>query len=156
MITKLTWSAILSIVMIPSLAIGFVDPLEGLPLLVLGLALGATVRLLSKVHFPRFTWISVVATAVFTVALLVFASLNWAAIMADQMPEGTAPNVLNDGPLILGGMPVLILFMWVQRLVVLVMVAGLIMYTMKLFRARKAAILASGGAPPVTDNHSTN
>ena len=151
MITKLTWSAILSIVMIPLLAIGFVDPLEGLPLLVIGIALGVTVRLLSRVHFPRFTWISVVAAAVFTVALLVFASLNWAAMMAEQMPEGTAPNVLNNGPLI-GGLPVLILFMWVQRLVILVMVASLIMYTVKLFKARKAAKLAQVSAVPPVEN----
>lgn len=151
MITKLTWSAILSILMIPLLAIGFVDPLEGLPLLVLGLALGATVRLLSRVRFPRFTWISVVATAVVTVALLVFASLNWAAMMAEQAPDGTVPNVLNNGPLI-GDVPVLILFMWVQRLVILVMVASLIMYTVKIFKARKAAKLALAGTVPPAEN----
>ncbi len=151
MITKLTWSAILSIVMIPLLAIGFVDPLEGLPLLVIGLALGVTVRLLSRMRFPRFTWITVVVAAVFTVALLVFASLNWAAMMAEQAPGDTVMNPLNNGPLI-GDVPVLILFMWVQRLVILVMVAGLVMYTVKIFRARKTAKLAQVSPPPSTEN----
>lgn len=153
--TRLTWAAVLSIIMIPLLAIGWIDPLEGLPLLVIGIALGVTVRLLSKVRFPRFTWVSFVVVAVLMVGLLTFASINWALIMADQVPEGTAPNVLNNGPLI-GEIPILILLMWVQRAAVLVMVAGLIVYTVKIFRARKAAKLSQVSPPPAPVNNSTN
>lgn len=56
--TRLTWAAVLSIVLIPMLAIGWLDPLEGLPLVVLGTVLVVAVRLLSKVRIPKFTWIS--------------------------------------------------------------------------------------------------
>lgn len=136
MTTRLTWAAVLSIVMIPLLAIGFLDPLEGLPFLVLGLGLAVTVRLLSKVRFPRIAWISVLAVAVLMSLTLGFAI---AESMPQNQPTGdTVGNPLMTG-IMLGPIPVAFALLWLSRLAEIVMVVGLVMYTVKLFKARATA-----------------
>lgn len=130
---RLTWAAVLSIVSIPLLAIGFLDPLEGLPFLVIGLALFFSVRLLSKVRIPRLTWITIVIVAVLMAATLAIAIADSGPAPADE----TVVNPMMRG-IMIGEVPLLIVFMWIARLAELPMVAGLIVYTVKIFRARTA------------------
>ena len=131
--TRLTWAAVLSIVLIPMLAIGWLDPLEGLPLVVLGTVLVVAVRLLSKVRIPKFTWITIVVVAVLMAATLAIAITQSAPAPADE----TVVNPTMRG-IMIGEVPLLIVVMWLARLAELPMIAGLIVYTVKIFRARKA------------------
>ena len=134
MTARLTWAAILSIVMIPMLAVGFLDPLEGIVALVPGLLIGLAVRLLSKVKFPRFTWISVVVVAALMVTVL--------ALVIWQIPQTTTndPNAtVVNGELMVGGMPIAAILMWIARVAEIVMVAGLVLYTVRICQALIAA-----------------
>lgn len=137
---RLTWAAVLSIVIIPLLALGLLDPLEGLPLLVLGLGLGVTVRLVSRVRIPRFTWISsTIAFSLMAGTLAVAIAQSLARPMRET--EATVANPMLEG-FTVGGVPVLILLLWLARLANLVMIAGLIVYSVKIFGARRRAKLA--------------
>jgi hypothetical protein len=122
--------------MIPLLTIGFLDPLEGLPLLVVGLALAVTVRLLSRVRFPRITWISVLVVAVLMSLTLGFA-------IAESMPQTQPTGDTVGNPLMneimLGSLPVVLILLWLSRAAEVVMVVGLVVYSVKLFTARSAA-----------------
>ena len=141
MTTRLTWSAVLSIILIPMLAIGWLDPLEGLPLVVLGIALLVTVRLLLKVRMPKITWSSLVVVAGIMILTVTLAALQWPLIMAAmETPDTntTAPNPLSEG-FTLFGIPIVILLLWLARAADVVMVAGLIVYSVRIFQARKAS-----------------
>lgn len=135
---RLTWAATLSIVMIPLLAVGWLDPLEGLPLLIIGVALGVTVRLLSRVTFPRFTWVSFVIVAGLMIATVTLAMLQWPMVMQAQETDVTVGNPLAEG-FTIAGIPIVGLLLWLARLADLVMVAGLVVYTIKIFKARRAS-----------------
>ena len=141
MTTRLTWAAVLSIILIPMLAIGWLDPLEGLPLVVLGIALLVTVRLLSKVRMPKITWISLVVVAGIMILAVTLALLQGPMIMAameNAQPDATVPNPLTEG-FNLFGIPVVIALLWLARAADLVMVAGLIVYSVRIFQARKSS-----------------
>lgn len=138
MVARLTWAAILSIVMIPMLAIGWLDPLEGLPALVIGIALAIAVRTLSKVSIPKFTWISFVVVAAIMVLTITLAVLQSSMIMAAQEAGDTAVNPLADG-FVVAGVPLVNLLLWVGRAANVVMVAGLIIYSVRVFRALGSA-----------------
>ena len=141
MTTRLTWAAVLSIILIPMLAIGWLDPLEGLPLVVLGIALLVTVRMLSKVRKPKITWISLVVVAGIMILTVTLALLQGPMIMAameNAQPDATVPNPLTGG-FNLFGIPVVIALLWVARAADLVMVAGLIVYSVRIFQARKSS-----------------
>lgn len=138
MITRLTWAAILSIVMIPLLAIGWLDPLEGLPGVVIGTGLAVAVRLLSKVRIPKWTWISYVVVAALMILAIVLASLQWPMMMAAQQASDTVANPMA-GALVVGGVPIVIVLLWISRAADLAMVAGLIYYAVLVFRALKDA-----------------
>lgn len=138
MITRLTWASILSIVLIPLLAIGWLDPLEGLPAVVLGTGLGVAVRLLSKVRIPKFTWISYVVAAGLMILLLVIVIVQGQMMMATQQTGNTVMNPIS-GEFAIGGMPVAILLLWAARIADVVMVAGLIYYSVLVCKALAAA-----------------
>lgn len=138
MVTRLTWAAIASIVMIPLLAIGWIDPLEGLPALVLGIGLAVTARLLSRVRIPKFTWIPFVVVAALMIATLTLVIVQGSQMMADQRGNDTVSNPMA-GELVFGGLPIGTVMLWLERLAVLVMVAGLIYYTVLLIRALRSA-----------------
>ena len=141
MTTRLTWSAVLSIILIPMLAIGWLDPLEGLPLVVLGIALLVTVRLLSKVRMPKITWISLIVIAGIMILNVTLAALQWPLIMAAMESaenDATVGNALTEGFAVFG-IPIVNALLWVARAADLVMVAGLIVYSVRIFQARKAS-----------------
>ena len=133
--TRLTWAAVLSIVLIPMLAIGWLDPLEGLPLVVLGTVFVVAVRLLSKVRIPKFTWISYAVVAGLMIVTLTIAMIQWPLSMAQQVEGETVMNPLMNGPTI-AGIPIMIMTMWMARVADLVLAAGLIFYSVKVFSAR--------------------
>lgn len=142
--TKLTWAAVLSIVMIPLLSFGLLDPLEGLPLLILGLGIAVTVRLLSRVRLPRFTWVSfTVAASLMAVTLGIAIAQSFASPIRET--ETTVANPMAEG-LMIGGMPVLILLLWIARFANLVMIAGLVIYSVRIFRARAATTPADSSS----------
>lgn len=126
MTTRLTWAAVLSIVLIPLLAVGLVDPLEGFPFLLVGLGLVAAVRLLSHVRIPKVAWIPA-AIAVALMAVILALSF-FAPRATDGVDQATNPTLLL-GPVLL----------WSQRLVIIVMVAGLILYAVRVVTALRVA-----------------
>lgn len=126
----------LSIVLIPLLAIGWLDPLEGLPLVVLGTALVVTVRLLSRVRIPRLTWTTYTVVAVFMTATIGVAIAESPAVTGQADP--TVENPMASA-IMIGGIPLLVVLMWVARVAILPMVAGLIVYTRRIIKARSAA-----------------
>lgn len=137
--TKLTWAAALSILMTPLISIGLLDPLEGIVLLIPGIILGAIVRILSQVKFPRFTWISFTAALVLMAATIGVAIID-AAPRANTGSDSTVENPLMQGVMI-GEIPLLIIMLWIARLANLIMVAGLIFYSVKIFRTRSSSTL---------------
>jgi hypothetical protein len=134
MITRLTWAAILSIVMIPLMAIGWLDPLEGLPALVLAIGLGVAVRRLSKVRIPKFTWIPFVVTAALMSVTLIVVIVQGSVMMAAQQGSDTVANPMMT-EFMLGGVPVAMVLLWASRLADLVLVAGMIYYSVQVWRA---------------------
>lgn len=138
MVTRLTWAAILSIVMIPLLAIGWIDPLEGLPALVLGIGLAVTARLLSRVRIPKFTWISFVIVGALMTTTLILVIVQGSLMMAEQQGGDTAANpMMNE--FVVGGLPIAMVMLWVSRFAVIGMVAGLIYFAVRVIRALKSA-----------------
>lgn len=139
--TRLTWAAVLSIVMIPVLAIGWLDPLEGLPLVIVGIGFGVAVRLLSKVPIPRFTWISFLVVAGVMTVTIVVAALQWAALSTTESVSASATNPIATIPLVA-------VLLWISRLADLVMVVGLVLYSVRIFQARRALGTASNPTTP--------
>ena len=138
--TRLTWAAVLSIVMIPVLAIGWLDPLEGLPLVIVGIGFGVAVRLLSKVPIPRFTWISFVAVATLMTITIVAVAIGGAILAAQPVGDtGVNPTL---------AFPIAAVLLWVSRLADLVMVVGLVLYSVRIFQARRALNTASQPTTP--------
>lgn len=132
--SRLVWALVLSILTIPLLALGWLDPLEGLPLVIGGLACFVAARVLSKVPYPKITWIPVAVVAGLMVATLVVASLQWPLMMAAREEGATVANPLTQGFQV-GGVPVVLVMLWVSRVAILVMVAGLIVYAVRVGRA---------------------
>jgi hypothetical protein len=126
MITRLTWAAVLSIALIPPLTLGFLDPLEGLPALVLGLGLGVAVRLMSRMRIPKISWIPVVVVAGLWVVTLAMAALS---------PRESGDAASNP----VTGMPIQVIAMWLARFADVVMVAGLVYYAVLVCRALRLA-----------------
>ena len=124
--TKLTWTAALSIPTIPALALGLTDPLEGLPLLAGGIALLVVVRVLSRVRMPKLASISLGISFAMIAGMMLILLL--ASDPSSVMVENAdAKNVAAFSVLMM---------MWPQRISTIVMAAGLIVYTVRLFRVR--------------------
>ena len=124
---RLIASLILGIVTLPVLFVGLIDPLEGGIALLLALALGVGVRLLSAVPLPRLTWISMLATIGVGTLALVLALVQMPSEAVQEVgPEATAPNPLSAGVRLL---------VWVYRLGVLVVLVGGVVYLVRIGRA---------------------
>lgn len=66
--------AVVAVVMVPFLALGLLDPLEGGMALLVALGLGLAAWALSLVPVPRFAWVPALAAVVLGVAALVVAA----------------------------------------------------------------------------------
>lgn len=118
---RLKWAAWLSIAVIPLLGIGLLDPLEGLGALLLGIALGAVVRVLSKERFPKLAWISFVVALTFLALAIGLAISELLGAPTDDTSQAGISTVV-------------IVTLWLGRLAELPMIAGLVIYTVRLFR----------------------
>lgn len=123
--TNLTVSIVLAIVMLIVLSVGLLDPLEGLLALILGVVLAVAARLLSKLSFPKLAWIS------FTVAAGILAIVLGFALFVK--PENTMAEA--GTPLSL----TLVIALWLSRVAIIVMDVGIVIYIVRLFKARQAA-----------------
>lgn len=129
--SRLVASLILGIITLPVIVIGLIDPLEGGLALLVAVGLGVAVRLLSGVPLPRLAWISMLATVgvgILVLVLVIFAVPS--ETVQEVGPEATAPNPLNAGARIL---------LWIYRLGVLLVLAGGVVYLMRIAQALRVA-----------------
>lgn len=127
---RIVISLILGVIALPVTAIGLIDPLEGGIALLIAIGLGVAVRLISGVTVPPMTWIPVVATVAIGLLALVLAIIGMPSDVGQETgPEASAPNPL--------GGPVRIL-VWVYRLGVLAVLAGVVVYLVRIGSALRA------------------
>lgn len=120
--TRRIVAIVLAIIAVPVLVVGLIDPLEGGIALLAGIALGVVVWALARVPLPKLLWISLIAT----VALGAL-TLGLAFVLA---PQESGPGA--GGNPIAGG---LIALLWLWRAGVVVVLAGAILYLVRLFRS---------------------
>lgn len=120
-------SLILSAPLILLVLLGLIDPLEGGLSLLMALALLVAVRYLSGVALPRFTWLSLAVTLALGLLVLVLVIATGPA-PAEQAVGATAPNPVSVGVRLLA---------WVYRLSVVVTLAGVIAYVVRIARAQR-------------------
>lgn len=120
--TRRIIAIVLAFVAIPLLVFGLIDPLEGGIVLLGAVVLGAIVWAVARVPLPKLLWISLIAT----VALGAL-TLGLAFVLA---PQESGPGA--GGNPIAGG---LIALLWLWRAGVVVVLAGAILYLVRLFRS---------------------
>ena len=129
----------LNVLSFPLLGLGLLDPLEGLPALILGLVALLSARVLSKLRVPKLAWISLMATMVLLAIALVIVSLELQAAQSSAIiSEPTSTTVGNA----LAGPAGLVL--WASRISLLTMLVGLGLYIRNLVRALKAVTKSEG------------
>ncbi len=130
--SRLVASLILGIIALPVIFVGLIDPLEGGLALLVSVGFGVAVRLLSGVTLPRLAWISMLATlgvGILVLVLVIFAVPS--ETVQEVGPEVTAPNPLNAGARIL---------LWVYRLGVLLVLAGGVVYLVRIAQALRVTV----------------
>lgn len=116
---------VLAVVALPFIFLGLIDPLEGGIALLIAIGLGIAVRLLSRVPFPKLTWISMVTSVAIGVTVLALAIVP-DPVVTDQ-GVGRGPTWV-----------VMIALLWVYRVSVVVTIAGAVLYLVRLVRAMRA------------------
>jgi hypothetical protein len=114
---------VLAVLALPFVVFGLIDPLEGGIALLGAIVLGTIVWALSRVPLPRLLWISLIATVAIGAVTLGVAMLS--------LEEATGP-----GPATNPVLPVVAL-VWLWRVGVLVVLAGAVLYLVRLFRSLK-------------------
>lgn len=118
--TRRIVAIVLAFIALPLLVLGLIDPLEGGIALLAGITLGVAVWALSRVPLPKLLWISLIAT----VALGAI-TLGLAIVFAPQESgPGAAGNPIAGG--VIG-------LLWLWRAGVVVILAGAIVYLVRLF-----------------------
>ena len=133
--TRRIVAIVLAFVALPVLVFGLIDPLEGGIALLVGVALGVAVWALSRVPLPRLRWISLTAT----VALGAI-TLGLALVLS---PQESGPGA--GGNPIAGG---LIGLLWLWRAGVVVVLAGAIVYLVRLFKSLREPDRTPEGTAP--------
>lgn len=135
--TRRIIAIILTIAALPLIILGLIDPLEG------GLALLGAIMLvlvawaLARVAVPRLAWIAGLVTVVIgatTLAIAIFA-----------IPSGPQPD---PGTVMAPGVGMLRALNWVYRVGVVVTLAGVVVYVVRLFKSLSAT---SEAAEPSID-----
>jgi hypothetical protein len=121
--TRRIIAIVLAVLTIPLLVFGLIDPLEGGIALLIAIALGAVVWALARVPLPKLLWISLIATVAVGALTLGLAILN----LEEPNGTGTAANPMLP----------LAALNWVWRAGVLVVLAGAVLYVVRLFRSLK-------------------
>ncbi|MBM7503022.1 hypothetical protein ACFPER_06040 [Agromyces aurantiacus] len=133
--TRRIIAIVLAFVSLPAVVLGLIDPLEGGIALLVGIALIGAVWALSRVAPPKLLWISLVAT----VALGAI-TLGLAMVSGPETEAGTVGNPVLDQPLVS--------LLWLWRAGIVVVLAGGIVYLVRLFRSlREPADAATERVP---------
>ena len=133
---RLITSLIVGVITLPALVIGLIDPLEGGLALLVALGLAVAVRLLSDVPVPRLAWISFAATLAVGALALVLAIVGMPTDAGQEVgPDVTAPNPLSAGVRML---------VWVYRIGVLVVLAGGVVYLVRIAQALRGTSQIAG------------
>jgi hypothetical protein len=119
--TRRIIAIVLAVVTVPLLVFGLIDPLEGGIALLVAIALGAVVWALARVPLPKLLWISLIATVAIGALTLGLAIFN----LEEPNGTGTAANPMLP----------LAALNWVWRAGVLVVLAGTVLYIVRLFRS---------------------
>ena len=125
--TRRVIAIILTIAALPLTIIGLIDPLEG------GLALLGAIMLvlvawaLARVAVPRLAWIAGIVTVVIGATTL--------ALAISATPSGPQPD---PGTVMASGSGMLRALNWVYRVGVVVTLAGVAVYLVKLFKSLRA------------------
>ena len=128
---RLSWamaSAILSIFVLAS-ATGLLGSYDFLGAYVGGVALLIFARLISKMKLPKLASASLWLSLILVVVILVLA-------VASNMPSIALATPTSDNAIALA----VVLLLWVQHAVSILLVIGLIMYVVRIGRARGAAV----------------
>ena len=134
--TRLIASLILGVIALPVIVIGLIDPLEGGLALLLAVGLGVVVRLMSGVPLPRLAWISILVTIGVGILALVLAMAG----MPTEAEQEVGPDVTAGNPLG-GGLRILV---WIYRLGVIFVLAGGVVYLVRIGRALRAVAQPRG------------
>jgi predicted membrane channel-forming protein YqfA (hemolysin III family) len=128
---RLIASLILCILALPVAFFGLIDPLEGGIALLVAAGLAVAVRLLSAVPVPRLAWVSMLVTAGVGILALALAIAGMPT-GAEQVvgPDATAGNPLG------GRLRILV---WIYRLGVLFILAGGVVYLVRIARALRGS-----------------
>lgn len=122
--TRRIIAIVLAFITLPLLVFGLIDPLEGGIALLAAIALGVVVWALARVPLPRLLWISLIVTVALGALTLGLAMLN----IEEATGDGTATNPV---------LPVIAL-LWAWRVGVLVVLAGAVLYIVRLFQSLRA------------------
>lgn len=137
---RLIASLILGVIALPVIVIGLIDPLEGGLALLVSLAAGVVVRLMSGVPLPRIAWVSMLVTLGVGILALVLAIAGMPTEAEQQVgPDATAGNPLG------GGLRILV---WIYRLGVVCVLAGGVVYLVRIARALQGARPGRGDEVP--------
>jgi hypothetical protein len=128
---RLSWamaSAILAIFVVAS-ATGLLGSYSFLGAYFGGVALVIFARLLSKMKLPKLAVTSLLLSVILVVVILVLA-------VASNMPSIALSTPTSDNALALA----VVLLIWVQQAVSILLIIGLIVYVVRIGRARRAAV----------------
>lgn len=119
--TRRIIAIVLAFIALPLLVFGLIDPLEGGIVLLAAIVLGVVVWALARVPLPKLLWISLIVTVALgalTLGLAIFS-------VGQPTGDDTAPNPIFS---VVG-------LLWLWRAGVLVVLAGAIVYLVRLFRS---------------------
>lgn len=133
--TRRIVAIVLAFVALPILVFGLIDPLEGGLALLAGVALGVGVWALSRVPLPRLLWISLIATVALGAITLGLAL----ALSPQESGPGAGGNPIAGG---------LIGLLWLWRAGVVVVLAGAIVYLVRLFKSLREPDRTPEGTAP--------
>lgn len=127
---RLTAALVIGIVALPVVFVGLIDPLEGGLALLLALALGIAMRLLSGVPVPRLAWISLAVTLALGILALILVTTRMPTDAVREVgPDVAAPNPINLAARVL---------LWAYRLGVLTTLVGTAVYVVRIGAALRS------------------
>ncbi|WP_448002187.1 hypothetical protein [Agromyces bauzanensis] len=128
--TRRIIAIIVAIAALPLLVFGLIDPLEGGIALLAAIVLGVVVWALARVPLPKLLWISLIATVALGALTLGLAMLG----VEEATGDGTATNPIFP----------LIWLLWLWRAGVLVVLAGAVLYIVRLFQSLRPSAAQVG------------
>lgn len=128
---RLSWATVLAVIAAIAFAGGtaFIGSNNFLGSFGLGVVLVIIARSVSKIKLPKLALSSLLLSAVLVVVIFVFA-------VASNIPSIATATPTSDNTIAL----IVVLLLWLQHAVTILLVIGLIMYVVRLVRARRSAV----------------